>query len=104
MGGILNSDGTQSFVHSHNDGTGSVTFEERQDAEPILKQAIALHNDGHHGTKEWKHAAKLPRVLVDKYCLDHGISFHEFLRDKVHLRRMLMDRDNRMFRIWPGRV
>lgn len=79
--------------------TGSV-----QDCTPILEHATKLRNEGYHGSKEMKHAASFPAVIVEKYCNLHGIDFAEFMREKIHIRRMLQDPDLSGFRVWGGRV
>lgn len=95
---------SETKLHSHNDGTGTITFETTQDAEPILEDAKARHNQGMHGSSEVKHAARLPMVAIDRYCHLHNITFHEFSTDKKHVRAMLNDPELKGFRIWPGRV
>ena len=79
--------------------TGSV-----QDCTPILEDATARRNEGFTGSKEMKHAARFPSVIVEKYCNEQGIEFSEFMRDKIHVRRMLADPALSGFRIWEGRV
>jgi hypothetical protein len=75
-----------------------------QDCTPIAEQAKALHNAGEHGSSEMKHAARIPQVMVEKYCHDNGITFQTFMNDPAHIKRMLNDPANEMFRIWKGRV
>jgi hypothetical protein len=96
--------GVQTVIHSHNDGSGDVTFETRQDTSAILDNAKRMHNEGMHGSSEMKLAARLPMVAIDSYCATHQITFEEFQRDKKHIRAMLNDPDLKAFRIWPGRV
>jgi len=88
-------------LHVHD---GSVTFERIQDCTPILERATALHNGGHHGSSEMRHAADFPMVIVEKYCNDHHIEFAEFIQNKDHVRRMLADPALAGFRVWKGRV
>jgi hypothetical protein len=75
-----------------------------QDCTPIVEQAKALNREGIHGSKEMRHAAKFPAVIVEKYCNDKGISFQQFLSEPVHCRTMLADPALRDFRIWDKRV
>lgn len=88
-------------IHVHGDIT---TFERIQDCTPIAERAKALHNEGFHGSSEMKHAASLPMVIIEKYCNEKKITFHEFINNEAHMRNMLNDPDNAMFRIWKGRV
>lgn len=75
-----------------------------QDCTTIAEYAKALHNEGHHGSSEMRHAAKLPLVIVEKYCNERGITFEEFMADDKHLKYVVEHPDNRMFRIWGGRI
>jgi hypothetical protein len=88
-------------IHVNGDIT---TFERIQDCTPVLERAKALHNEGFHGSGEMKHAACIPNVVIEQYCNKHKISFQEWMANPEHIRRMLNDPDNSMFRIWPGRV
>ena len=99
-----NSDGLQTLIHRHNDGNGTVTFEAKQDVGAILEDAKRRHLDGATGTSEMKHAARIPLIVVDKYCNDHGIEFREFIGNKAHVRAMCNDPALSGFRVWPGRV
>lgn len=101
---IANGDGTETVIHRHNDGLGTITFETRQDPTDILKHAQALHKEGHHGSSEMRHAASFPRVLIDQYCANKGITFREWMQDKKHVRFMLNDPDLKHFRIWAGKA
>lgn len=56
------------------------------------------------GTSEMKHAARLPNVLIEKYCNTIGIGFDEFCQNPVHARVMLNDPALNAFRIWQGRA
>ena len=75
-----------------------------QDCDPIVEDAQARHREGFHGTPEMRHAARIPLVVVEKYCNDQGIDLAEWGRDKIHVRRMLQDPALAAFRIWPGKV
>lgn len=75
-----------------------------QDCEPYMEFAKAAHNEGRHGEADFKHAAKLPHVLVEKYCNTNGITFAEFMKGSEHIKRMCNDPALSAFRIWPGRL
>jgi hypothetical protein len=51
-----------------------------------------------------KLAARIPNVIVEKYCNDNKISFREFMGNREHVRRVLNDPSLSHFRVWPGRV
>jgi len=73
-----------------------------QDCTAILEDAKRRHNDGLHGSADVKHAARIPNVIVEKYCNEQGVSFADFMADPVHIKRLVQHPDNGMFRIWKG--
>lgn len=75
-----------------------------QDVAPILDHVTRLRNAGEVGSSEMKHAAKIPKAVIENYIARTGISFHEFMVDEKHIRAMLNDPDLSGFRIWKGRV
>ncbi len=85
-------------------GDGVMAIERAQDCTPIAEYAKAMHNEGRHGSGEMKHAAKIPFVILEKYCNDHNILFSELIQNKEHMQRILNDQSLSAFRIWPGRV
>lgn len=91
----------QTRIHVEN---GDVTFERVQDCTPIAEHTQALHREGFHGSSEMRHAASFPAVIVERYCNDKQITFHEFMNDKSHIRAMLQDPALSAFRVWGGRV
>jgi hypothetical protein len=99
---VINQGGGVYSVIALEDGnliTGTV-----QDCTPIAEDAKARHREGLHGTKEMKHAARLPAEAVEAYCNINGITFSEFMQNPVHTRLMCNDPALKDFRIWPGRV
>jgi hypothetical protein len=75
-----------------------------QDCTAIAEYAKALHNEGYHGSSEMKHAAKIPLVIVEKYCNERGITFEQFMGDDKHIKAVVENPDNSVFRIWKGRL
>jgi hypothetical protein len=98
---LLSNGPVQTVMHEQD---GKTIFERVQDCTSIAEKTKALHNEGVHGTSEMKHAAKLPFVLVERYCNDNGITFQQFCNGEEHIRRMLNDPSLTHFRIWPGKV
>lgn len=70
-----------------------------QDCVPIMEQAKAFNREGLHGSKEMRHVARFPMVIVEKYCNVHGITFQEWLANTEHVERMLKDHDLAFFRV-----
>ncbi|MFZ6653793.1 hypothetical protein [Undibacterium sp. TJN19] len=90
-------------THIHVDG-GNVTFERVQDCTAIAEHTQALSREGLHGSSEMRHAASFPMVIVEKYLNDKGITFAEFMANRVHVKAMLSDPALSAFRVWGGRV
>ena len=83
---------------------GVLVISRRQDVEPILERAKAMHREGLHGSSEMRLAAEIPNVLIEDYCNRNGITYQEWAQNKEHKRRLLNDPAIAAFRIWPGRV
>lgn len=98
---VQNSNGTQTVVGLEDGAlvTGTV-----QDCTPILEAAKAAHNAGYTGSSDMKLAASVPFVVVEKYCNDAGITYHEFAASQEHKKRLLNDPSLAYFRVWNGRV
>lgn len=75
-----------------------------QDCTPIAERARAMQNEGIHGTSEMRLAATIPNVIIEKYMNETGASYAEVIGDPVHMRRIVNDPANAMFRVWPGRI
>lgn len=75
-----------------------------QDLDPYLNRTTELREMGHVGGSDMKHAASLPKVLIEAYCNDKGITFQEWMQNPVHIKAMLNDKANEPFRVWKGRV
>lgn len=98
---LLSSGTVQTVMHEED---GKTVFERVQDCTPIADLTKSLHNEGAHGSGEMKHAAKIPMVLIEKYCNLNGITFREWIGNEHHIRAMCNDAALKDFRIWPGRV
>jgi hypothetical protein len=98
---VLSNGPVQTRMHEED---GKTIFERVQDCTPIAEKTKALHNEGYHGSSDMRLAASLPMVLVERYCNDNGITFHEFCAGQEHIKRMLNDPALSHFRVWPGRV
>jgi hypothetical protein len=88
-------------IHTHGN---EVTFESIQDCTPILENTTRLHNEGAHGSSEMKHAARIPFVIIEKYCNDNNLLFSEFMGNPDHMKRICNDPSLSGFRIWKGQL
>lgn len=75
-----------------------------QDVQPILQSVKDKVEVGDVGSKDMKHAATIPMVIIEAYMNRVGLTFQEFLRDKEHIKAMLNDKSLEGFRVWKGAV
>jgi hypothetical protein len=74
------------------------------DLKAVADHCAGLRSHGATGSKEMKHVARVPAIIVQKYINDNGITFAEFMRDPKHADRMLSDPALSGFRVWGGRI
>jgi len=75
-----------------------------QDVNPIIDFAKGMQAIGATGSKDMKHAAEIPMVVVENYMTRLGINFEEFCANQEHGKALLNDPALADFRIWSGRV
>lgn len=83
---------------------GSLVTGTSQDCTPILEDNAKLRSHGLTGSSEMRLAARVPFVVVEKYCNDKGITFREFSNSEAHKVSFLNDPDYKLLRVWEGRV
>lgn len=83
---------------------GVMTVKRTQDCTPIAEHTKALHNAGLHGSGEMRHAASIPFIFIEDYCNRVGITFHECMANKEHMRRIVNDPALAHFRVWKGQI
>lgn len=71
---------------------------------PTVDAVKELHNSGMHGTRNTRHLASVPTVVIEAYCNQRGITLREFAANPEHARAFLNDPAHADFRVWPGRV
>lgn len=71
---------------------------------PTIDAIKELHNTGMHGTKDTKHVASVPGIVIEAYCQQRGITLNEFMRNREHVRAFINDPAHADFRVWPGRI
>jgi hypothetical protein len=75
-----------------------------QDVAPIADYAKGMQAAGMTGSKDMKHAAEIPMLVVENYMTRMGITFEEFCSEQKHGKALLNDPALAAFRIWEGRV
>jgi|ERR1043165_5972052 hypothetical protein len=94
----------QALTTSFAEYDGKVFIGQSQDCTPIAEWAKEQRAIGAIGGRDMRHAARIPNVIIEKYCNENGVRFAEVMRDPVHIKRICNDSANAMFRIWPGRL
>jgi deoxyribodipyrimidine photolyase len=83
---------------------GKLIIAQSQDCTPIAEYAKQQQAIGNVGSADMRHAAKIPNVIIEKYCNEHGVTFAEVMRNPVHMKRICNDPANAAFRIWKGKL
>lgn len=75
-----------------------------QDVEPILDHVKELSNTGQAWSPsgDMLHLAEFPSVIVERYCVEKGVTFKEFLSNPAHVQAMLADPSLSYFRVWDN--
>lgn len=91
----------QTSIHEQD---GRIIIAQSQDCTGIAEFAKEQHNLGNHGSSEMRHAARIPNVIIEMYCNENTVTFADVMRDPAHMNRICNDPENKMFRIWPGKL
>jgi hypothetical protein len=83
---------------------GRLIVRRTQDCTSIAEQTKALHNEGHHGSSDFKHAGRIPLIFFEDYANKNNLTFAEVMSNKEHLKRIMNDPALANFRVWKGRV
>ncbi|KPF66116.1 hypothetical protein IP84_17025 [beta proteobacterium AAP99] len=70
----------------------------------IVDYAKARHNEGFHGTSDFKLMAVVPNVVIEHYCNVNQITLHEFINNKEHIKRLVNSPEFSDLRVAPGRM
>lgn len=84
---------------------GNVIVERIQDIEPIIeanKADLCASTSGWGG--DLHHVARIPNIVIEKWCKERGFKFEDFIRDKSLTKKLLNDPENSMFRTKAGRI
>lgn len=81
-----------------------MTVASTQNCTALAEQCKAMHNEGHHGSREFRLAGKIPEIFVTKYINENNITLGEFCGNREHVRRVLSDPALSYFRVWKGAI
>lgn len=101
---------TGEVEYFHENSDGSFTVESVQDVTPILEANIKRFNaapdsrvDGASRRSEFRHVARIPRIILTKVLREEGIDLLA-PENKDELRKRLNHPDWRMFRTHPSKL
>lgn len=91
----------------YDDSSDRLIVEREQDVEPVLIQTAqlrALNPSGYTPSKDLKHVAEVPFILVEKWANEAGMTVSDWLADPELMRRKLNDPENAFLRTGKGRL
>lgn len=85
---------------------GNLIIQRTTDSQAVLDEAKRLRSEGMVKSEsgDLHHVAKLSKGVIEKYCIEKGITFREFCINDEHVTRILNNPDYKLFRIWEGTV
>lgn len=94
----------QTKLH-HDTLTDVTTIERTQDVSGIIQDVAdkRQHFDGFK-SESMNFVGTIPGIIVEQYLKAKGISYQEFIGDKIHIRRILNDPDYSKFKVFEGRI
>jgi hypothetical protein len=93
------------IVHADAHTVTTVNATDKADVDLVAAHCAALRSAGAVQNKDGdKLAASVPGWVINDWCTRKGITFRQFMQDRVIQDRFLMDPDNAAFRVWQGRI
>jgi len=89
------------MAHPDKDAT-VIVHTERFDG--LLDNNAELRATQQYGSKDMRHVAEIPGIMIEDYCFRTGMSWAEFFAEQKHMKALLNDPAMAYFRIAPGRV
>lgn len=75
-----------------------------EDFTGLLDHNQRLQNEGIHGSKDMRHVANVPGIVIEHYCYTTGVSWAEFFQEPKHIKALLNDPAWAYLRVAPGKV
>lgn len=79
-----------------------IVVQRQQKVASIVDYAKARHNEGFHGTADFRLKMVLPQVVVDHYCHINQITLKEFIANDEHVKRIFNSPEFADLRVAPG--
>jgi len=83
---------------------GTLTLYKEQDVTSLLDHLADQRNSGYTGSADMKFVGTIPPLVVENYLNEAGVTMQEFLKDDIHIMRIMNDPDYKHLRVWQGRM
>lgn len=85
---------------------GRDVYLREQDCEPIVNEVKRIKevSDGRGDTSLGYFVGKIPGEIVEKYLQEKGVSYHDFIVNPEHVKRIMNNPDYKKFRIFEGKM
>lgn len=94
--------GIETKIHSSN---GELQIERVADVQGVLDRAANLRSQGRTKTAMGDyHLGTIPAIIIEQYCNQVGITWHDFCVDDTHVNRILTNSDFKHFRVFEGSI
>lgn len=92
-------------VH-YDETTDKTGIYREQDCEPIVQEVSDLKQvtDGRGNTSMGYFAGRIPGIIVEQYMREVGINFQTFIKDEIHIQRIMNNPDYKKFRVFEGKI
>lgn len=70
----------------------------------LLNHNAELRATQQFGSKDMRHVANIPGIVIEDYCFRRGVSWAEFWSDNKHIKAICNDPTFAYFRVAPGIV
>jgi hypothetical protein len=77
---------------------------DKEDIQIVADHCQALRSAGMTGNKDDKYVMTADSFTIMNWCNKWGIPYHKFWSDNDIVDKFLDDPDNKVFRIWEGKV
>ena len=79
-----------------------IIFNRVQDVQPTIEYCKSMSDVTQKG--EFRHAARIPNSIIEKYLNINNISMQEFMDNDKHIKAIVNDPSLKALRIWKGRI
>lgn len=86
------------------DSVGVGVTADKRDLDALAKHCADMRAIGAGNGKDDKLCMSVDGWVINDWCVKHGVTFADFMRDRRMQTRFIEDPDNAAFRIWEGKL